>query len=91
MKTFLIPKSNVLLKTQVLQFHCSCMYWVFLPRNEGQSEANACENKEKNVWFEDQKVIHELIKGNVKQVKRQLGYVYTIIFMGFLWISFRDP
>lgn len=52
---------------------------------------NACEYKEKTIWFEDQKVVHGLTKGNVKHVERQLGYVHTIIFMGFLWISLHDP
>ena len=28
---------------------------------------------------------------NVKHVERQLGYVYTIIFMGSSWIGSRDP
>ena len=53
-------------------------------------QANACENK-KTTWFEDQNVVHGLTRGNVKHVERQPGYVYIIIFMGFSWISFRDP
>ena len=51
-------------------------------------QANACENK-KTTWFEDQKVVHGLTRGNVKHVKRQLaGLCLYYYFHGFLMDQF---
>ena len=51
-------------------------------------QANACENK-KTTWFEDQKVVHGLTRGNVKHVERQLaGLCLYYYFHGFLMDQF---